>query len=100
MRVTACVIGASVFVFGCSESAHEDVAQSLQSVTSLSGETLETRVHAGSCMDVSGDSSAGGTQIEEWTCNSGAAQVFQVETTSGVTRIVHAASGKCVDVRG
>ncbi len=101
MRVTACALGASFVVFGCSESAHEDIVQSRQSVASLSGDTLLTRAHSGSCMDVSSDSSADGTQVEEWTCNGGAAQVFQVETTSaGVTRIVHAESGKCVDVRG
>jgi pathogenesis-related protein 1 len=101
MRVTACAIGASFFVFGCSDSAHEDIAQSPQSVASLSGETLETRAHSGSCMDVSGDSSTDGTQIDEWTCNGTAAQVFEVATTSaGVTSIVHVQSGKCIDVRG
>src|SRR6202012_2488410 len=43
MRVTACAIGVSIFVFGCSGSPQEESAQSSQRVTSLSGVTLGTR---------------------------------------------------------
>lgn len=100
MRLPACALGASIFILGCSESAQEEIAQNSQRIASLSGVTLETRVHTSSCLDVTGDSSADGTQIEEWACNGGASQVFQLQTTSaGVVRIVHVDSGKCIDVR-
>ncbi|HEY2515464.1 MAG TPA: RICIN domain-containing protein [Polyangiaceae bacterium] len=101
MKVTACALSAMFLVAGCSGSAPEESAQGEQAVGSAAAETLQTRVNNSSCMDVRGDSSANGTQIQESACNGGASQVFQIATSSaGLATIVHAASGKCVDVRG
>ncbi len=52
-----------------------------------------------SCLDVYADGSADTTQIEEYSCNGTAAQMFTVsDAGNGLVNIKHPHSGKCIDV--
>jgi len=53
------------------------------------------------CVDVEGASTADGTNIRQWTCNSTAAQLWDfIETARNEVAIVSRASGKVMDVYG
>ncbi|HLL69656.1 MAG TPA: RICIN domain-containing protein [Micromonosporaceae bacterium] len=57
---------------------------------------------SGICMDVPGGSAASGTQLVQWSCNSGANQSFRFNAVPGtdVHTIGTAAAGNCVDIFG
>jgi hypothetical protein len=70
-------------------------------VTKGASYAFRTLTAPASCIDVYENGSANGTQIEEYSCNSGDAQVFTVESAgTGVVRLHHPSSGKCVTVTG
>jgi hypothetical protein len=50
---------------------------------------------AGKCLDVTGASSANGTQIQIWTCHGGSAQQWTTNADSTIRAL-----GKCLDVNG
>jgi hypothetical protein len=61
--------------------------------------TFGSAVNPGSCLDVLGGSSADGTAIDEYTCNTSGAQSFTVvDAGSGTVKLVHTASRACVDL--
>jgi hypothetical protein len=60
-----------------------------------------TAVHSGKCVDVAGGGLADGTNIQQFTCNGGSAQRFDVvETSAGVYKLTAVASAKLMDVAG
>jgi len=96
LRATALVIPVAV---ACSAPVVEDVRTSDEELTSGDIYNFGTLAHPGSCLDVSGASTANGAQIQEWGCNGTAAQAFSVKDTGGGTfNLVNPNSGKCVDV--
>ena len=55
----------------------------------------------GLCMDVEGGSAADGALVQQYTCNSSAAQRWKVTSVANnVYELVSLASGKCLDVNG
>jgi chitinase len=96
IRSRAAVLACFLVGVGCSASAPR-----AEAVSSLSAATyqLGAGVGANKCLDVSGGGSADGTVIQEWDCNSSAAQAFRVDDLGGgLSRLVNPGSGKCVDV--
>ncbi|XYH93542.1 RICIN domain-containing protein [Sorangium sp. So ce1128] len=60
--------------------------------------TLGAR-HSGKCLDVNGASTADGAAVQQWTCNGGSNQQWQLQSAgSGYYRVVARHSGKCLDV--
>jgi len=56
---------------------------------------------SGKCVDVAGASVADGGNIQQATCNTNLAQVFDVsQTVSGIYKLKNVGSGKAVDVSG
>jgi chitinase len=56
-------------------------------------------VFSGKCVDVNAASTAGGAQVQQYTCNGTGAQSFQVvDAGSGWYKILNTNSGKAVDV--
>ena len=57
--------------------------------------------HSGQCMDVEFAGTSDGTEIQQWNCNSSAAQKFTLSKTSdGYYHVITKAAGKCLDVSG
>lgn len=55
--------------------------------------------HSGKCLDVTEWSTQNGTGLQQWSCDSGANQRFELESQgNGFYRIRSVHSGKCVDV--
>ncbi|XXY51646.1 RICIN domain-containing protein [Sorangium sp. So ce269] len=60
--------------------------------------TLGAR-HSGKCLDVNGASSADGAAVQQWSCNGGSNQQWQLQSAgSGYYRVVARHSGKCLGV--
>src|SRR6266542_2098013 len=51
------------------------------------------------CLDVTGGSNANGTQVEIWTCHSGANQLW-TSTSAGELRVTISGVTKCLDASG
>ena len=57
--------------------------------------------NSGKCIDVRGDGSANGTNVQLWECNGEDSQAFVIEHKSGGNVVIkNAKTGKCIDVRG
>jgi O-glycosyl hydrolase len=54
---------------------------------------------SGRCLDVTGDSSADGTQVELWSCNGGANQQWTA-TSANELRVTIGGATKCLDASG
>ncbi len=57
--------------------------------------------HSGKCLDVVGQSSVNGAELQQWDCNANpqANQLWTIQPTgSGTYRLVSALSAKCVDI--
>ena len=60
-----------------------------------------TLAHPGACMDASASGTANGTQIQEWQCNGGGEQAYDLQSAgNGVYNLVNTNANKCVDVNG
>ena len=64
-----------------------------------SGRYAITAAHSGKCVDVTASGLTDGTNIQQYTCNNGNAQNFDVvETAVGEYKLLSVISGKAVDV--
>ncbi|WP_137936251.1 RICIN domain-containing protein [Chitinivorax sp. B] len=57
-------------------------------------------VHSELCLDVAGASKDAGANVQQWTCNSTAAQSFDLITKAGYYQLLNINSGKPVEVSG
>lgn len=58
-----------------------------------------TAVHSGKCVDILASGQSDGVNVQQYTCNSGLAQAFDmVEASPGEYKLMAAVSGKAVDV--
>jgi hypothetical protein len=65
------------------------------------GAATITAQHSGKCMDVSGWSTSNNASIDQWSCNSGANQQWQLKDMGqSQYELISKSSGKCIDVPG
>ena len=84
----------------CDSSRRISFAQQALSAFGGSAGNALVSVHSGKCMDVTGDGTANGTNIELFSCNGRGSQAFQIVPIGSDVKLVHTHSGKCVDVKG
>jgi Ricin-type beta-trefoil lectin domain-like len=58
--------------------------------------------HSGKCLEVPGSSKTAGTQLDQWTCNGGANQLWrpQLNATGEQYVFINKNSNQCINVRG
>src|SRR5438067_9415996 len=101
LRLGLVCFAAALTAVGCAGSVDDGQFTVAPDAVAVGGTYTLTRAGSGKCLDVSGAGSAAGTNIQQWSCNGGAAQTFRVEDAGGGTvRLVNPSSGKCVDPNG
>jgi hypothetical protein len=101
MKTTFWAIGAVFLAGGCSAPGSDGPFSQSEQGASLGTFAFKTLVNTGSCLDARGASTANGTQMDEWTCNSGSGQAFTLQSArAGTVTLVNPSSRKCVDIRG
>jgi beta-glucanase (GH16 family) len=79
--------------------AEREQAASVSTETLPPGRYVIVNAASGKCVDVAGASMADGGNIQQATCNTNLAQVFDVTSTStGVYKLRNVGSGKAIDV--
>jgi beta-glucosidase len=85
--------GTQVQIYSCSGAANQSWVSPAGSGGSASGATGPVLGYEGLCLDVAGASSANGTKVDVYTCNSTNAQSWTVESNGTLQAL-----GKCLDV--
>jgi hypothetical protein len=86
-------------VGGCAGGVEIDGQYYEPASVTVGGTYTLVRRGSGKCLDDTGNGSADGTRMQQWTCSGGAAQSFTVgDAGNGAVKLVH--GGKCLDVNG
>ncbi len=95
--------GANVQQFGCNGNPQQRFRFTARSLGSTlpTGRYVLKAAHSGKCMDVAASSAADGGVVQQYTCDGGAAQAFNLTRDSaGFYQLASAISGKVVEVAG
>ena len=103
--VAGCGAGMNAAPSAAGESSTTDTgretAAAVATTTQPVGRYVIVNALSGKCVDVAGASTADGGNIQQATCNTNLAQVFDVtQTSSGVYKLLNVGSGKAIDVSG
>lgn len=93
--------GANVQQFGCNGNPQQRFRFSARSLGSTvpAGRYVLRAAHSGKCMDVAASSTADGAVVQQYSCDGGAAQAFNLTRDSaGHYQLASAISGKIVEV--
>lgn len=93
------VLALGLAMCGCGP-APDDGLEVLEGEISSGGVYVLKAVSSGKCVDVTGASTAGGANIEQWDCNKKANQQFKFTSKTGGYEAVAMHSGLCLDVYG
>ena len=101
--MAACGAGSDPAPTATTESSPADTgretAAGVATTTLPVGRYVLVNALSGKCVDVAGASRADGGNIQQATCNTNLAQVFDVtQTSGGVYKLLNVGSGKAVDV--
>ena len=95
--------GANVQQYTCNGNAQQRFRFNVKAVgaTVAPGRYALKAAHSGKCMDVAASTTADGGNVQQYTCDGGAAQAFDLtRTDNGDYQLASALSGKVLDVAG
>ncbi|NYJ29305.1 RICIN domain-containing protein [Galbitalea soli] len=100
LYLSGATAGAQLTLQTASGDGSQDWALVAQTVPTAGYEKLTNR-NSGMCLDVNAASTADGANVQQWTCNGGTNQAWQVQAVgSTFVQLVNRNSGKCLDVSG
>jgi microsomal dipeptidase-like Zn-dependent dipeptidase len=86
---------------GFLEAGSCHVIEPAEGTPSVTPPGVITSYHAGRCLDVDGQSLADGARVQQWACNGGSNQTWQLRPAAdGSFEIVAGGSDKCLEIDG